>query len=435
MRAAFLLLRWELRRVFSNWRQTVSVFLVPSLVLLISLYAFPVLLNFISSGSIGRGAIVLVDPDPSFIAFTGDNAAAGRSNYEIISGREFSIILENGEAEKQLRQGRIFVAFSAFPFEGSTDAPGFSEAVRQYYLRLLEGNTEIGSTAFISITYDRSNPSSYANYLQFEADVFLPYEEYLVRALGGEYYASGGGKIFDINRVNPYTVLMSHRSVANPAASRVIPGILVLLAYYCVYSLAADTLAADRQRGFLSKIALTPIGTSSLLAGKAISVMLVSSISSVITLLVLNLSSWVNFSNSPNSLLPFGLIIFPMDLLAVVVTLLTVTFMMTAFCFAVILSLGEIRDVTLNLQIPLIFFLVEFFVHLFRPPGVVLIEYLIPAHNSLMILRDTISGELNVMIFAVVTVINLALAIFMFRYARNHFTPTAAGISETRRSR
>ncbi len=435
MRATFLLLRWELRRVFSNWRQTVSVFLVPSLVLLISLYAFPVLLNFISSGSIGRGAIVLVDPDPSFISFTEDNAAAGRAYYEIISGGEFSIMIENGEAEKQLKRGRIFVAFSAFPFEGSADDPGFSEAVRHYYARLIEGNTEIGSTAFISITYDRSNPSSHANYLQFETDVFLPYEDYLVRVLGGEYYDSGGGKIFDINRVNPYTTLMGHRSVANPAASRVIPGILVLLAYYCVYSLATDTLAADRQRGFLSKIALTPIGTSSLLAGKAISVMLISSVSSFITLLVLNLSSWVNFSNSQNSLLPFGLMIFPMDLLAVVVTLLTVTFMMTAFCFAVILSLGEIRDVTLNLQIPLIFFLIEFFVHLFRPAGVVIIEYLIPAHNSLMILRDTISGELNVIIFAIVNLINLSLAVFMFVYARNHFTPTAAGISETRRSK
>ena len=433
MKTTIFLLRWELRRVFSNWRQTVSVFLVPAIVLLVSLYAFPVLLNFISSGSIGRGTIVLVDPDPSFIDYTEGNAVSARVKYKIISGHEFSMLLENGQAERKLKRGGIFVAFSAFPFEGSNDNPGFSEAVRQYYSRLLEGNTEIGSTAFISIIYDQSNPSSYSNYLQFEADEFLRYQDYLVRALGGEYYASGGGKVFDINRLNPYTTLMGHRSVANPAASRVIPGILVLLAYYCVYSLAADTLAADRQRGFLSKIALTPIGTSSLLAGKSISVMLISSVSSVITLLVLNLSSWVNFSNSPNSLLPFGLMIFPMDLLAVIITLLTVTFMMTAFCFVVILSLGEIRDVMLNLQIPLLFFLVEFFVHLFRPSGVILIEYLIPAHNSLVILRDTISGELNVVVFVAVTVVNLSLAVSMFVYARNHFTPTAAGISEPRR--
>ncbi len=435
MRATLLLLRWELRRVFSNWRQTVSVFLVPALVLLIALYAFPALLNFISSGSVGRPAVVLVDPDPSFIAFTEENTAAGRAEYQIIDGREFSTILRNGQAEKQLNQGRIFVTFSAFPFEGSSADPLFSEAVRGYYSDLLSGNNNAGSTAFISILYDRTNPGSNANYNQFETDVFEPYRKYLVKFLGGDYYAAGGGDIFEMNRVNPYTTLMGQRSVANPAASRVIPGILILLAYYCVYSLASDTLAADRQRGFLSKIALTPIGTASLLAGKAISVMVVSSVSSVITLLVLNLSSWVNFQNSPNSLLPFGMFIFPADFLAIIITLLTVTLMMTAFCFAVILSLREIRDVTLNLQIPLIFFLVEFFIHLFRPPGVVLFEYLIPAHNSLMILRDTVSGELNPLAFTVVTLIDGTLAVFMFIYAHNRFSPTSAGITETRRSR
>ncbi len=433
MKTTYLLLRWELRRVFSNWRQTVSVFLVPSLVLLVSLYAFPVLVNFLSSGTVGRGAVVLVDPDKTFLEYAESSASSILVNYKVIDGREFLVMVESGQAMKETQGGGIFVAFSSFPYEGGPDHPSFSDAVSRYYTRLSAGDERAGSTAFISIYYNATNLSSWSNYLQFEADILDRYEGFLLRNLGGEYYASGGGGAFDANRISPYTALMSYRSAANPAAGRVIPSILILLSYYCVYSLAADTLAADRQRGFLAKIALTPIGTPSLLAGKALAVTLIASVSSMITLMVLILSSWFNFTNAPMSLLPFGLMLFPKELLAVLVTILTVTLMMTAYCFVVTLSLSSFQDVMLNLQIPLLLYLFEFFGHLFRTSGSIWAEYLIPAHNSLMIIRDTLNGTLSGFRLALVTFINLSLAVAMFIYAGKHFNPTAAGISETRR--
>jgi len=435
MKSTFLLIRWELRRVFSNWRQTVSVFLVPALVLLVSLYAFPVLVNFLSSGNVGRGTVVLVDPDETFLRYAESNASSLLVDYKKIDGREFMDMVENGEAQKITRGGGIFVAFSAFPFENGPAHPTFSEAVRKYYDRLSEGDANAGSTAYICMYYSEINMSSWSNYLQFNSDVIEPYEDYLLQNIGDEYYAAGGGGAYNINKINPYTALMSYRSAANPAAGRVIPSILILLSYYCVYSLAADTLAADRQRGFLAKLALTPAGTPALLTGKAVAVTLVSSVSSIITLLVLILSSWFNFQNAPMSLLPFGLMLFPKEFLTVLVTVLTVTLMMTAYCFVITLSLSSFQDVMLNLQIPLLFYLFEFFGHLFRTSGSLWAEYFIPAHNSLMILRDTLNGTLSTTRFAVVTIINLSLAVAMYIYAGKHFNPTAAGISETRRTK
>ncbi|MBN1892667.1 MAG: ABC transporter permease [Clostridiales bacterium] len=430
MKTAYILLRWELRKVFSNWRQTVSVFLLPSLVLIIALYAFPILVNFLSSGSIGRGAVTLVNPDETFINYIENDSPGSVLEYKTISEQDFSVLLNNGAAAKETKSGGIVVVFSALPYENSSDSPSFSDAVKQYYVRLSEGDTNAGSTAFISIYYDRRNASSFSNFMLFETAINDGYDEYLLENLGEEYYSLGGGDAFDVNRINPYTTLMDLRNVANRSAAAVIPGILLLLAYYCVYSLAADTLAAERERGFLSKIALTPIGTSALLAGKAIAVTLVSSLSTMATLFVLILSSWFNFSNDPLSLLPFGLILFPREMLPVIVTILTVTLMLTLFCFVVTLSLRKTRDVMLNLQIPLILFLGEFFAHLFRYSAPVWGEYFIPAHNSLIIIRDTLSGTLSTFRFLLVTFINLSLSAAMFLYAKRHFNPTAAGITE-----
>ncbi|MDD3959179.1 MAG: ABC transporter permease [Clostridiaceae bacterium] len=430
MKATYTLLRWELRRIFSNWRQTVSVFIVPAVVLLVALYIFPVLLNLLSSGSVGRGKIILVDPDPSFIEFSENHPSSALINYDIVGGSEFKRLFESGDAENIMRRGGIFVTFSAFPYEGSSDNPGFSDTIRDYYDRLVRGDTERGSTAFMCIYYDRMNLSSNSNFIQFAEEIYMPYQDFVVRELGGEYYDSGGGGTFDINRVNPYTTLMSHRSRANPASSRVIPGILILLAYYCVYSLSADTLATERQRGFLAKLALTPIGTPSLLFGKASAVILVASVSSIVTLLVLIASSWVNFNDSALSLLPFGLMLFPKELLIVVISLLSVSALMTAFCFAVSMTMRDMKDVMINLQLPLVLFLGEFFAHLFRYTGVYLAEYFIPAHNVLVLIRDVLSGDFRLYRFAVVIVVNFALTLFMFLYTLKNFSPITAGISE-----
>jgi len=69
MRSMFVLFRWECRRILSNWRQTMAIFLVPSIVLLLALYLFPVLVDYISTGNIGKAPIVLVSPDEYMLSF------------------------------------------------------------------------------------------------------------------------------------------------------------------------------------------------------------------------------------------------------------------------------------------------------------------------------------------------------------------------------
>ena len=70
-----------------------------------------------------------------------------------------------------------------------------------------------------------------------------------------------------------------------------------------------------KNRGFLSKLVMTPVPPSKLLAGKALAINILVTGSSLVTFFFLFLSSWLNRSNDVGSLLPFGLLLMPDQLI------------------------------------------------------------------------------------------------------------------------
>jgi len=203
--------------------------------------------------------------------------------------------------------------------------------------------------------------------------------------------------------------------------ARVIPGILILLLYYCVYSLSGDIFASDRERGFLAKLTLTPLSTRGLLWGKALAVIGVSSLMSMITLLVMLLSSWANRSNNPLSLIPFGLLLTPAQLILVMGSVICAAIVMTMLCFKIIVDLHNMQDIIMNLQLPLLLFLVDFFLQLFRMSTPVWFEYAIPLHNNLLLIHDIMTGTVEIPFYAAITILNLIIAIFLYRNIKRTF--------------
>ena len=58
MRHIVTIYRWELQRIFSNWRKTATLFLLPAVILTIALNIFPLLMNYLSTGSfVSRGLV------------------------------------------------------------------------------------------------------------------------------------------------------------------------------------------------------------------------------------------------------------------------------------------------------------------------------------------------------------------------------------------
>jgi ABC-type Na+ efflux pump permease subunit len=420
MKAMLTIFRWECRRILSNWRQSVAVFLIPAVVLLGALYVFPLLVSYLSTGSVTRPTVVLVAPDNASMPFFKTDSMASQYTYSVWSREKFESSVKDGTDSAVSARGGFFAVFTTDNADSAAVSDGFASSVQSFFSDIKEDPDAV-THAVVTIYFDPGSIMSYTLAYQFKEDVLPLYSDYLLQTEGRDIYSGGGGDPFLIDAFNPYMKLMESRANANPAASRVLPGILILLLYYCVYSLSGDLLAADRERGFLSKLKLTPISTRSLLFGKALAVIAISVMTSLVTLLILFLSSWANRTNNPLSLIPFGLLLTPVELAYTILSILSAAVLMTMYTFKVIMDLTKMSDITMNLQFPLILFLIDFFLQIFRYSSPVLTEYAIPLHNNLILIRNVMTGSIQVVQVLFVVLYDLAIAFFLYRNAAARF--------------
>ena len=255
----------------------------------------------------------------------------------------------------------------------------------------------------------------------FTEDVLPGYNDHLLTTVGREYVMAGGGAKFTTNAFNPVTELMLHRSTANNSAARVLPAAVFLLLYYCIYSISFDAVGAERERGFLAKVTLTPVTKSDIIIGKALAIMMIGLLNSITVIVVFILASWTNFQNNPFSLIPFGFTPFPGQMAAIVLILASAALVLTLFCFIVIFSCSRPQDVLLNLQFPLILFLVYFFINLIRYSSSLPFETFIPIHGAMVTMRDVLINEATAgQVFSVI-VVHIVIAVIMVLICRNLF--------------
>lgn len=413
MRHTFTIFRWEIKKIMNNWRRTLVLFLMPAVILLVALNVFPLLINYLSTGYLQSWPVLVVEAPESFREFIGTSDITQLYDCSFVSYDEWSQLEEkNGGYGGQLsKKWPLVLSFSAKDSEGNR--MDFDTSVRDYYSRLARNKKSKEQYAMVKVYFDAASFTNYAEAETFILNVKESYTEHLFEKLAGEYAAVGGGKRFDINLFNPYTFIMKNRANANTGAARTIPGIMVLLMYYCVYSLSGEILAGARDSGFLTKVYLTPIPEISLLSGKMLTVVVVSTVSSVLTYCLLFLSSWVNHSNSAFSLLPFGLFLTPLQLLYCFLTLLVTSFLMCALCFGIVFKIRRMEDVLMNLQIPLVLLVFEFFGMMFRPSQTMMWEFTLPIHNAIMLVRDVFLGDFEMKNFVITILMNGMLTVLL----------------------
>ena len=115
------------------------------------------------------------------------------------------------------------------------------------------------------------------------------------------------------------------------------------------------------------------------------------------------------------SLLPFGMLLTPVQLICLVITIPLTAAVMTLLCTYVCLSLNKYQDIIANMQIPLLLLLVDFFIQLFaygRPMG---LEYMLPVHNATALIKTIYLSTFKWKHFAEVIMVDLLVLIIGFR--------------------
>ena len=210
MKKALLILRWELNKIFSNWHKTVTLFLLPAVLMMLALNVFPLLINYMSTGSFSKKPIVLVSTPQTFRDYVNKTADANVYSYTYMSYREFSDLFNDSIRFRQMLKSGTVICFFA---PGATD-DSFDMAVSDYYREILKGNNDAQSKAIIYLGFDLNSLSGGLRAQQFKQGVLEYYQDTLIDKLGGDY-ANVGSKLFSVDSFNPVTKLMDNRTVAD----------------------------------------------------------------------------------------------------------------------------------------------------------------------------------------------------------------------------
>jgi ABC-type Na+ efflux pump permease subunit len=402
---------WEIKKLFSSWRRTVALFLLPAILLMAALNVFPLLVNYMSTGSLNKKPVTVVGAPESFRTYVNETVDARVYSYDYKTYQEFGEMMRDKDAyHKMLRKGMLVCYF----YSGDPNI-SFDDEVRSYYKEIAADNTRAVSRAVIYVAYDANSFTSEARAEQLKEGVLNDYQASLIDTLGGDYSVVGSS-LFEIDGFNPITDFEDYRTTANTAASRVVPGVLMIMMYYCVYSLVSDMFASERDRGFMDKLIMTPVSRKKIYAGKILAINVIVSCSTVITMLLLFFSSWINRSNDAMSLLPFGMLLTPSELLTILVSIPITVLLMTAVCISTVFQLRRMQDITVNLQLPLIYFLGDFFMQMFRGTRPITLEYFLPLHNTLALIAETFNSQNKLWHVLVIYLINLGLAFWILSY-------------------
>ena len=408
MRHILTILRWEISKILSSWQKTLAIFLIPAAVLVGAITLFPKLLNYLSTGSAGNQKVIVINAPDSFRQF--DGRKDDLYNYTYLSEEEFDGLYgkpEDTPAYDYVKDGQIILEFytlSGLPFD---------ESVKQRYeVFMTTGEDLISNDALLDVIYNAEQFTTMTKGQQFYDDVVASYQSYLADLMLSEYEGYDNDSV-SVDEFNPITTILDHRATANTQASRVIPGIMMIMIYYCVYSLTLDMIAMEKNRGFLNKLIMTPVPAYKLLAGKALAINILVTGSSLLTFFLLFLSSWLNRSNDVGSLLPFGLFLMPSQLLYMIVSIPFCVFVLTGFCFLVAISLEKFEDTTANLQMVLLLLLIGFFIGMFVSWSPIGLEYIIPVHNTIALMRDILMSEVSLLGTVVVISENFTIGFFL----------------------
>lgn len=407
MRSTWKIFKWEIERLTANWQRTAAVLLLPAAFMMIALNIFPLLINYMSTGTLGMYPVIAVNAPESFEDYAGRIKGTTVYNIEFISTEELEKDYQGEKFTRSLKRGTIWLIFE------DGELP-FDDEITRYYDNLSQGYIGAVSHASVEIIYDESSTLIAPRVSGFRQVVVDPYKSSLLTTLGGDF-ADEGKDTFVTDEFNIVTKILDNRSTANINAARVIPGIVMLLAYYCVYSLACDLFAMEKDRGFYNKLVLTPISQRSIISGKVLTMMLVSLASSLITIFLMFMTSWLNWSNDAMSLLPFGMMLTPGSLLLITVTMTAAVYFMSAAAVYIVFTLKKLQDMLINLQLPLILFLIDFFLTLFRFSRPLTFEYLIPFHNNICLIRDIYASQVQWWMVLLVLFVDIFGGFVIFR--------------------
>lgn len=371
----FIIIKKELAKFFGNKRMLFTTVLMPGLVVFVLYSIMGSVLNSQNQDKVMNDTNICIVNLPNTIK-------------EILEDVEITYQEVDSNEEKQIKQeiednqSKILVIF---PEKFDEVCVAFNE------------------TASIEIYYNSSNKGSLYAY------------SYISNLL--EEYKNTLCNIFSINNEGNIYDMASERDSAGKELSAILPMLLIGLVFSCCLSIAAESIAGEKERGTIAALLVTPVRRNSVALGKLLSLTVIALLSGVSSYIgvILSMPCIINVE--------IGKFLFIYDLkdyIVLLITLISIILIVISLMLIVSTISNSVKEASTSLS-PFVAgaMLIGMSCLIQNEPAKRVGLYLIPVYNSVQFIYSVLVHKVNYLHFAMMLCSNLIFTlIFVYVLAR-----------------
>ena len=252
------IIRRELKRIFTDKRMMITLFLVPALSIgLIYTAIGYVSMNFINDVEEHNATYVLNDTPDRMVTFI--NEQTGFLDHADL------VFVENQDVSNyagDIRAGKLdmYVDFS----------DNFDEGIANI------------KAAVVYTYYNYGEDYSIEAKNNFEDNILIPFRTYVQETRFQNAYAV---KVFDIEDMSEKAETVNVEKAAGKTLSSIIPMLLSIFLFAGAMSVVMDSIAGEKERGTLATMLVTPVRREAIAIGKMISHAIIATLSALSSIL------------------------------------------------------------------------------------------------------------------------------------------------------
>lgn len=397
-----VVLKKELKRVFTDRRLVFSTFILPAL----SIFIIYTIMGNMIGGMVDdikeHNSIIYINNAPaSFVDYYDSiendyNANIEISNYDI------------NEYKEDIRQGNIDL-FVEFEEE-------FDQKISNY--------KESNILPEIMTYYNPSEEYSSSARNEFVYNILEGYQdEMLTERFGNLNYI----KAFDIDKSNSESIIMDEKKSNSPFMSMVIPMLLAIILFAGAMGIGMDSIAGEKERGTMATLLLTPVSRETIAYGKIISLGIVAIVSAASSFIAI-IASLPNMSSSFGDDAEYitssmsGLSFSPLQYVQLFVVMITLVGIYVGLISLISVRARTVKEAGTYISPVYMVIMVAAFSSMYSiGKGISLYKFAIPVYGSISAIKKIFTNELSMSEFIVTSGVALLVTIIFVKLISNAF--------------
>lgn len=384
MNNIWIIVKKELKRVFSDRRLVFTTFLLPalSIAMMYSLMG-SMLGNMLSDVEENVPSIVLINTPESFESFA--------KNYE----EDFDLYYDRKETTEELK--------------------GMVKSGRVDLLVVFEGNFEtlildyqsVNKVPFVHTYYTSGEDYSDEARYDFEHKVLVDYRQFVLgQRLGNEDYT----EVYILNE-NIESDLVDEGIAVGKGLSMLIPTLISIFLFAGAMSVGMDSIAGEKERGTMATLLVTPVKRGDIAVGKILAlgiVALLSAASSFLGVMASMPFAGALFANGGEDSVALGALGFSwvqyLQLAAIMVTLVGIY---VGLISTISIIAKNVKEAGTYVSPVYIVVMMAGFMNMFTTGDVSLVAFGIPVYGSVLAIKNIFTFELTFIQFIVTVTVSL----------------------------